>query len=52
MLVDDAEGRFSTETIYSDLDITQIESLPVTQMHRDSEIAIAAAGEEGILSLP
>ncbi|KAG1738216.1 hypothetical protein EDB19DRAFT_1829199 [Suillus lakei] len=37
----------STNKIYSDLDIPMIESLPRTQPHREVDIEVVAAGQEG-----
>ncbi|KAJ6451923.1 hypothetical protein C8R45DRAFT_1124291 [Mycena sanguinolenta] len=39
-LGDHAKGEFSSEVIYNDLDIAQIESLPATQYHRNVDLAI------------
>ncbi|KAF7316900.1 Rab guanyl-nucleotide exchange factor [Mycena chlorophos] len=49
VLSDDADGMFASETIYSDLDIELLESLPPTQPHRDVDLAIVAADSEGYL---
>jgi hypothetical protein len=38
---------FATDTIYSDLDITQLESLPVTQPHRSVDLTLVNADIEG-----
>ncbi|KAF7351967.1 NmrA domain-containing protein [Mycena venus] len=42
-LGDRAKGEFSSETIYNDLDIAQIETLPATQAHRNVDLAIVEA---------
>ncbi|RDB25814.1 Uncharacterized protein C2A9.02 [Hypsizygus marmoreus] len=47
VLVDDAQGMYATKTIYSDLDIEKLESLPPTQPHRDVDLAIVAADTQG-----
>ncbi|KAF8962780.1 NAD-P-binding protein [Flammula alnicola] len=47
VLIDDARGMFSTDTIYSDLDISQLESLPVTQPHRSVDLTVVNADKEG-----
>ncbi|KAJ7776299.1 hypothetical protein B0H16DRAFT_1672331 [Mycena metata] len=46
-LGDGAQGAFSSETMYSDLDIAQIETLPVTQPHRNVDLAIVEADSQG-----
>ncbi|KAJ7246784.1 hypothetical protein B0H12DRAFT_1073088 [Mycena haematopus] len=46
-LGDSANGEFSSQTIYNDLDIPQIESLPATQHHRNVDLAIVEADSEG-----
>jgi len=46
-LTDNAEGKYEGTDIYSDLDISKIESLPDTQMHRIIDLTIVAAAEEG-----
>jgi hypothetical protein len=38
---------FATDTIYSDLDIPQLESLPITQPHRPVDLALVNADSEG-----
>lgn len=47
VLTDDAIGKYASEIIYSDLDIPLIESLPLTQLHREIDVAITEAGKEG-----
>lgn len=42
-----AYGKHTTDVIYSDLDIPLIETLPLTQMHRDVDVAIVEASKEG-----
>jgi hypothetical protein len=45
--MDQADGNFIADEIYSDLDIPKIESLPKTQPQREVDIAVVAADEEG-----
>lgn len=47
VLIDDAAGNYATDSIYSDLDIATIESLPKTQPHREVELEVIAADKEG-----
>ncbi|OJA15681.1 hypothetical protein AZE42_12945, partial [Rhizopogon vesiculosus] len=47
VLIDQAAGNFTADKIYSDLDIPKIETLPKTQLHREVDIAVVAADEEG-----
>ena len=47
MLVDDARGNYSSDMIYSDLNIHRLESLPRTQPRREVDVAITDASEEG-----
>jgi hypothetical protein len=47
VLIDDGLGTHKSETIYSDLDIAQIEALPDTQLHRPVELQVINAGKEG-----
>ncbi|KAJ8585975.1 NAD(P)-binding protein [Rhizopogon salebrosus TDB-379] len=47
ILMDQADGNFIADEIYSDLDIPKIESLPKTQPHREVDLAVVAADEEG-----
>jgi hypothetical protein len=47
VLGDDARGMFATNTIYSDLNIPQLESLPDSQPHRLVDLALVAADGEG-----
>ena len=45
--LDDGLGMSRGETVYSDLDIPQIEALPDTAMHRVVDLAVVAADKEG-----
>jgi hypothetical protein len=45
-------GMFASENIYSDLDIAKIETLPLTQLHREIDLAIVEAGREGNITRP
>ncbi|KAF9806336.1 hypothetical protein IEO21_08716 [Rhodonia placenta] len=42
-----AKGMFASDTIYSDTDVDQIKSIPPTALHRDVDLAIVAADEQG-----
>ena len=46
-MVDDAHGMFSSDKIYSDLNIAQLETLPETQPHRLVDLALIKADKEG-----
>ncbi|CDO74490.1 hypothetical protein BN946_scf184979.g45 [Trametes cinnabarina] len=46
-LVDDARGMYATDVIYSDLNVEQIKSIPPTAFHRDVDLPIMQADEEG-----
>lgn len=50
MLADNAAGMYATDTIYSDTNIQQIESLAPTQPHRDVDLAVVDADKQGIYS--
>jgi len=47
VLIDNAGGDYSTETIYNDADPDQIETLAPTQVHRNVDLEIVKADEEG-----
>ncbi|EIW84069.1 NAD(P)-binding protein [Coniophora puteana RWD-64-598 SS2] len=47
ILMDKAEGHFESETVYEDTNIEQIEALPDTQLHRDVDLVVTAAGKQG-----
>ncbi|KDR76306.1 hypothetical protein GALMADRAFT_140021 [Galerina marginata CBS 339.88] len=47
VLMDRAQGQFATDTIYSDLNIDQLESLPITQPHRSVDVTVVNADKEG-----
>ncbi|KDQ49807.1 hypothetical protein JAAARDRAFT_42553, partial [Jaapia argillacea MUCL 33604] len=47
VLSDRADGLYATETVYSDLNISQIESLAPTQPHRDVDLVVVEAGRQG-----
>ncbi|KAI9061107.1 NAD-P-binding protein [Trametes sanguinea] len=46
-LTDDARGMYATETIYSDLNVEQIKSIPPTAFHRNVDLTIVEADEQG-----
>ena len=47
VLGDDAAGNHPTKTVYSDLDIAHLNTLPQTQPHRAVDLAIVKADKEG-----
>jgi nucleoside-diphosphate-sugar epimerase len=47
VLIDHAKGMFAYDTIYSDNDIEQIESIAPTQPHRNVDLEIVEADGEG-----
>ncbi|KAF4613973.1 hypothetical protein D9613_007770 [Agrocybe pediades] len=47
VLIDNAQGMYASDTIYSDLDIKQLESLPITQPHRVVDVALVDADKQG-----
>ncbi len=52
MLHDDARGLYAYDTVYNDADADQIASLPTTQMHRNVDVEIVAADEQGLRLAP
>ncbi|KAJ7618780.1 hypothetical protein FB45DRAFT_1063335 [Roridomyces roridus] len=46
-VADNAQGMFTSDTIYSDTDTAQIESLPATQPHRNVDLTIVEGDSEG-----
>ncbi|EJF55689.1 NAD(P)-binding protein [Dichomitus squalens LYAD-421 SS1] len=47
LLIDDARGEYPTETIYSDLNVEQLKSIPPTAYHRNVDLLVVGADEEG-----
>jgi hypothetical protein len=47
VLTDDAHGMFSSDKIYSDLNVAQLETLPETQPHRLVDLALVKADKGG-----
>ncbi|KAI0710132.1 NAD-P-binding protein [Earliella scabrosa] len=47
VLSDNARGMHGTDTIYYDSDPDQLETIPLTQPHRDVDLNIVAADKEG-----
>ncbi|KAI0769398.1 NAD-P-binding protein [Trametes elegans] len=47
VLADNAAGRYATDTIYNDNDVEQLAKLPPEQPHREVDLAVIAADEEG-----
>jgi hypothetical protein len=52
VLFDDAAGNRGTDTIYDDANPGQIETLPDTQIHRNVELELIKADQEGALEKP
>ncbi|OJT06191.1 hypothetical protein TRAPUB_2961, partial [Trametes pubescens] len=46
-LMDDAQGAFKSEKVYSDLNIADIEALPPTAIHRPVDVLVVAADAAG-----
>lgn len=42
-----AYGKYSVETVYSDMDVEQIKSIPPTAFHRNVDREVIRADEEG-----
>ena len=49
MLVDDAKGMHPTDIVYDDADAVQMASLAPTQMHREVDLELIKADEEGYI---
>lgn len=47
VLSDDAQGIYASDKIYSDLDIKMLESLPPSAPHREVDLAIVSASDQG-----
>ena len=47
VLTDDARGEYATETIYDDLDVEQIKSIPPTALHRNVDLLVVGADVQG-----
>ncbi|KAJ7020344.1 NAD(P)-binding protein [Mycena alexandri] len=47
VISDQAKGAFASDLVYDDSDVKQIQSIAPTQMHRDVDLAITEADEEG-----
>lgn len=45
--MDDAQGAFKSEKVYSDLNIADIEALPPTAIHRPVDVLVVAADAAG-----
>ena len=50
--MDDAAGLRSTDVIYVDTNVEQIESIPDTAFHRLVDLDIVAADKDGQFPLP
>ena len=46
-IAESAEGKYATETVYSDLNIDQLKAIPPTAFHRDVDLAVIGADEQG-----
>lgn len=47
VLTDDAKGLYPTDTIYDDLNVVQLNSLPDTQFHRNVDLELLGGDEAG-----
>ena len=47
VLIDDAQGMYPSDVIYSDMDVAQLEAIPETQPHRIVDLDIVKADEQG-----
>ncbi|KAH8117907.1 hypothetical protein DFH11DRAFT_1571372 [Phellopilus nigrolimitatus] len=47
VLADNAAGMFATERVYDDAKVEDIESLPVSQIHRPVDVAVVEADKQG-----
>ncbi|KAI0920653.1 hypothetical protein AcV5_010335 [Taiwanofungus camphoratus] len=47
VLMDDARGMYATDVIYSDMDVAQIESIPPAAIHRNVDLAVIEADQQG-----
>ncbi|KAI0737098.1 NAD(P)-binding protein [Daedaleopsis nitida] len=47
VLTDDARGEYVTDTIYSDLNVEQIKSIPATALHRNVDLLVFDADTQG-----
>ncbi|KAH9856554.1 NAD-P-binding protein [Lenzites betulinus] len=52
VLSDDAAGMHSTDTIYDDTNLEQMDTIPPTQPHRNVDLTVADADKEGTARLP
>jgi hypothetical protein len=52
VLSDDAQGMYASNMIYSDTDTKMLESLPATAPHRQVDIAIVNASDQGTCARP
>lgn len=46
-MTDNAAGMFATDTIYNDNDAEQLAKIPPEQPHRNVDLTVVAADEEG-----
>ncbi|TBU33513.1 NAD(P)-binding protein [Dichomitus squalens] len=47
VLTDNARGEYATDTIYSDINVDQIKSIPPTAVHRNVDLRVVDADEKG-----
>ncbi|KAI0920646.1 hypothetical protein AcV5_010330 [Taiwanofungus camphoratus] len=47
VLTDHAKGMYATDVIYSDTNVAQIESIPDTAVHRNVDLAVVDADQQG-----
>ncbi|EPS98845.1 NAD-binding protein [Fomitopsis schrenkii] len=46
-IAEPAEGKYATETVYSDLDVEKLKAIPDNAYHRSIDLAVISADEEG-----
>ncbi|KAH9929442.1 uncharacterized protein B0H18DRAFT_211549 [Fomitopsis serialis] len=46
-VIEFAQGKYAAKTVYSDVDIEQIKSIPAAALHRNVDLVVIGADEEG-----
>ena len=46
-IAEQADGEYATETVYSDVNVEQLKSIPGSAFHRNVDLAVITADEAG-----
>ena len=52
VLIDTALGAYTSDVVYDDENVQQLDNIPTTALHRNVDLKVLNADEEGTLLVP